>query len=78
MRNLVLALLTAVVLWGVSAGAAHAQPFPSIASLAPFAAETNYMSLAGYLRWVSHHETGVWLTYAEAERIVHQQKGGGG
>ena len=48
---------------------------PNVSSLTPFSAETNYMSLAGYLRYVSYGQTGQWLTRAEATRIVTQQKG---
>ncbi len=38
--------------------------------LKPFAAQTNFMSQSGYLRWVVFQQTGNWITYAEAERIV--------
>ena len=48
---------------------------PNVSSLTPFGAETNYMSLAGYLRYVSYGQTGQWLTRAEATRIVTQHKG---
>ena len=47
---------------------------PNVASLTPFTAATSYMSLAGYLRYVSYDQTGQWLTRAEADRMVKQQK----
>lgn len=49
--------------------------YPNVASLKPFSAEANYMSLAGYLRYLVFQQTGQWLTRAEAVRIVAQQKG---
>lgn len=48
---------------------------PNVSSLTPFTADTDYMSLAGYLRYVSYDQTGQWLTYAEATRMVGQQQG---
>ena len=47
--------------------------FPQVTGLAPFGAETNYMSLPGYLRWVSYQMSGSWIGYPEAARIVKQQ-----
>lgn len=47
--------------------------FPRVTGLAPFGVETNYMSLPGYLRWVSYQMSGSWLGYPEAARIVKQQ-----
>jgi hypothetical protein len=32
------------------------------------------MSLAGYLRWMTFREQGVWLSMPEAQRIVAQQQ----
>lgn len=49
--------------------------YPNVANLKPFSAEANYMSLAGYLRYLVFQQTGQWLTRAEAVRIVDQQKG---
>jgi hypothetical protein len=50
---------------------------PNVSNLTPFGPEANYMSLAGYLRYVSYDQTGQWLTRQEADRMVAQQKGGG-
>jgi len=71
----------AVIVLGVAlfsaalAGVASAQQYPNVSTLTPFTAQTNFMSLPGYLRYVSHQQTGQWLTYTEAGRIVHQQGG---
>jgi hypothetical protein len=44
----------------------------NVKNLRPFSAETAYMSLAGYLRYLTHQQTSQWLTYPEATRIVGQ------
>jgi hypothetical protein len=49
--------------------------YPSVANLRPFSAEADYMSLAGYLRYLVFQQTAQWLTRPEAERIVGQQHG---
>lgn len=48
---------------------------PNVSNLKAFAAEANFMSLPGYLRYVAHQQTGQWLTYKEAARAVQQQRG---
>lgn len=45
---------------------------PSVSNLKPFSIEANFMSLAGYLRYLMHQQTGQWMTYAEAQRAVRQ------
>ena len=45
---------------------------PSVANLKPFSIEADFMSLAGYLRYLMHQQTGQWMTYAEAQRAVKQ------
>ncbi len=54
---------------------AAAQQFPNVASLRPFSPEANFMSLPGYLRWLVFQQTGQWITYAEAARVVREQTG---
>jgi hypothetical protein len=49
------------------------QQFPQVRNLEPFSAETNFMSLPGYLRWVVFQQQGQWLSHDEAARIVSQQ-----
>ena len=44
----------------------------NVKNLTPFSAEAAYMSLAGYLRYLTHQQTSQWLTRSEAERIVRQ------
>jgi hypothetical protein len=46
--------------------------YADVRSLKPFSAETDHMSLAGYLRYLTHQQTSQWLTYPEATRIVRQ------
>lgn len=46
--------------------------YANVKNLRPFSAETAYMSLAGYLRYLTHQQTSQWLTRPEAERIVRQ------
>jgi hypothetical protein len=57
------------------ATAAAAQQFPNVSGLTPFSSEANFMSLPGYLRWLVFQQTGQWITYAEAARIVREQTG---
>lgn len=47
--------------------------YPDVSKLEPFSIESNFMSLPGYLRWVTFQQTNNWLTYAEAGRIVTEQ-----
>jgi uncharacterized protein YdeI (BOF family) len=89
MRKLTVIALSVLVLSTAFAGVALAQTpattpapatttqgqYPDVHSLKPFSAEANYMSLAGYLRYLVFQQTGQWLTRAEAVRIVAQQSG---
>jgi hypothetical protein len=72
MRKFAVTVLGAAVLSAALAGAASAQQLANVSTLTPFSAQTNYMSLPGYLRYTSFQQTGQWLTYTEATRIVHQ------
>jgi hypothetical protein len=49
--------------------------YPNVANLEPFSPESSFMSLPGYLRLRTFQEQHVWLTYAEATRIVIAQGG---
>lgn len=51
----------------------NAAEYAQVASLEPFSPEANYMSLPGYLRYVTYEQTGVWLSREEAVAIVNQQ-----
>jgi len=50
--------------------------YPNLSGVRAFSAETNYMSLPGYLRWMVFREQSVWLSVPEAKRIVAEQTGG--
>ncbi|HLY24374.1 MAG TPA: hypothetical protein VKT83_18055 [bacterium] len=85
MRKIALLVLGVMVLSFASAAMAQTTPapattqtqgqYPNVANLKPFSAEANYMSLAGYLRYLVFQQTGQWLTREEAVRIVNQQRG---
>jgi hypothetical protein len=88
MRKILMLAFGVVILSTAFAGVALAQTtapatpapattgqYPSVANLKPFAAEANYMSLPGYLRYLVYQHTSQWLTRTEAERIVNQQRG---
>jgi len=48
--------------------------FPYVASLTPYSAETNNMSLEGYLRALVFQRTGKWMSLADAERVLRMQR----
>ncbi len=50
--------------------------YPNVSGLCPFSAAANYMSLPGYLRWMTFKDQNCWLTYSEARRIVLSQQRG--
>jgi len=86
MRNALMAIAGMAVISVALAGPALAQSapqtpnqsgtgVPNVSNLMPFTADCNYMSLPGYLRYVSYDQTGQWLTYEEAARMVSQQSG---
>jgi len=56
----------------VMAPAVTPGPYANVKNLTPFSAETAFMSLAGYVRYMTHQQTNQWLTRLEAERIVRQ------
>ena len=67
----ILALVAAVIAY--AAPPAAAAEYTNVAGLESWSAQTNYMSLAGYLRWMTFTDQGVWLSMAEAKRIVAEQ-----
>jgi len=46
---------------------------PYVDNLKPFSPETEYMSLSGYLRYLVFQQSGLWLSYREAARIIRDQ-----
>ncbi len=75
MRKILVAIIGLVILSVAFAGVASAQQMPNVSNLKAFSAEANFMSLPGYLRYLTHQQTGQWLTYEEAARAVKQQTG---
>ena len=85
MRKIALLVLAVMVLSFAGTALAQTTPapattqtqgqYPNVANLKPFSAEADYMSLAGYLRFLVFQQTGQWLTREEAVRIVNQQRG---
>ena len=71
---LLLAFLAVGALALLAPAPANAAEYPSVAGTQPFSAAANYMSLPGYLRWQTFREQGMWITYAEAVRIVRAQE----
>lgn len=68
---------TAAQVSGLLPGGVAAPPvagFPNVAGLRPYSAETNFLSLPGYLRWIVFQVSGIWITYAEASRVVQEQQ----
>lgn len=72
LRGIFVMVLTVLVL-AAAIAPAFAQQYPNVSNLKPFAPEANFMSLPGYLRQLVFQQTGNWITYAEAARIVQQQ-----
>jgi hypothetical protein len=75
MRKLIVLALAVVFFTVIVTGTASAQQYPNVANLKPFSAEADFMSLAGYLRYVTQQQTGQWMTLDEADRVVKQQTG---
>ncbi len=83
MRKVFASFVSVAVLVAVISGVAFAQStqpsqpspgqVPTVSNLKPFSPEADFMSLAGYLRYLMHQATGQWVTYAEATRVVKQQ-----
>lgn len=46
---------------------------PDVAGLRPFSPEANFMSQAGYLRYLVYEQQGVWLSRGEAVALVDMQ-----
>ncbi len=83
MRKVIVSIVSVAAIVAVFSGMAFAQStppsqpspgqVPTVSNLKPFSAEADFMSLAGYLRYLMHQSTGQWVTYAEATRVVKQQ-----
>jgi len=47
--------------------------YPKVSDLTPFSVETDYMSLAGFLRLEVFQRDGIWMDRTEATAIVGNQ-----
>ncbi len=56
---------------------ASAQTIPNVRGLQAFTAQTNFMSLPGYLRWQYFVENDTWISRSEARSLVSAQTAGG-
>jgi len=73
LRSIIIVMVLTVLVLAAAIAPALAQQYPNVSNLKPFAPEANFMSLPGYLRSLVFQQTGSWITYAEASRIVQQQ-----
>lgn len=70
MRKLVVVVVLAMAALIGTLTAPNAEAQVSVSGLRPFSPEANYMSLPGYLRWVTLRDTGRWISREEAEQRV--------
>lgn len=75
MKKLLILGAVAATMFAAFAQPASAQVVPNVRGLEAFTAETNYMSLAGYLRWQYYQENTAWISRAEAVALVRDQVG---
>ena len=71
-RIVLLGVLLGMVMLGF-ASRSSAATIPSVKGLQPFSVQTNYMSLAGFLRWQYFVENNKWISFNEAARLVKKQ-----
>jgi hypothetical protein len=72
-RYTILAVLVALTCFGLALQVSAAQAAPSVRGLQAFSSQSNYMSLAGYLRWHYFMENSVWISQGEAKDLVRSQ-----
>ncbi|HLW60403.1 MAG TPA: hypothetical protein VKV57_10840 [bacterium] len=48
--------------------------WPDVTGLQPYTPETNGMSLAGFLRYLTFQQTGIWISQDDAARVVRQEE----
>lgn len=63
MKTLAVIVLTVVMLSAGFVGIASAQQYSKEANLTPFSAQMNFMSEAGYTRYLNHQQTGQWTPF---------------
>ena len=69
----ILAVLAAMTFFG-TAQQASAQSVPNVMGLEQFSSQTKFLSLNGYLRWQYFTENNVWISSAEAGRLIKSQE----
>ncbi len=62
MKQLAVIVIAVAMLSAAFVGVAAAQS-PTKATLTPFSAEMNFMSLAGYTRYLNHQQSGQWTPF---------------
>jgi NADH:ubiquinone oxidoreductase subunit 3 (subunit A) len=63
MKTLAVIVLAVAMLSAAFVGVALAQPAPNTSSRTPFSAGMNFMSEAGYTRYLNHQQTGQWTPF---------------
>jgi hypothetical protein len=64
MKQLAVIILSVMMLSVAFVGVASAQQVSRTANLTAFNASMNFMSEAGYLRYLNHQQTGQWTPFA--------------
>jgi hypothetical protein len=63
MKQLAVIVLSVMMLSAAFVGVASAQLSPNTATLTAFSPSMNFMSEAGYHRYVNHQQTGQWTPF---------------
>jgi hypothetical protein len=63
MRTLAVIVLGIMMLSAAFVGIASAQPSLNTSTVTPFSAEMNFMSQAGYARYLNHLQSGQWTPF---------------
>ena len=79
MRKLTIVVVLALAALMGAFAAPQAKADVNVVGLRPFSPEANYMSLAGFYRFRTLVDTGVWISRDQAvERVNEQLQGGNG
>jgi hypothetical protein len=65
MKTLAVIVLGVAMLAAGFVGVASAQVYSKESNLTPFSAQANFMSQAGYTRYVNHQQTGQWTPFTQ-------------
>lgn len=71
-------LLAIMILFAASSfmGNAYAASYPNVTGLKPFTSQTAYLSLIGYIQYLSKNQDGQQISREEAVRVLNYQKSG--